>query len=158
MIRYAKEIEEKMKEVYKHLSEKDQRLYIAIEAEKLGRGGKSYIIELFSCSHHRLRRGILELKEGTRLDAGRIRQPGGGRKKVIARSEEASEIDKIFKEIIANHTAGSPVSEEIKWTNLTLNQICDLMAEKECMISRYQAKQLLKRHGFGRRTLQKKRQ
>ena len=81
MKRYSKEIEEKMKEVYNSLSEKDKRLYMAVEAEKLGWGGKGYIIELFSCSDHRLRRGIMELKEGTQLPPGRIRKPGGGRKK-----------------------------------------------------------------------------
>jgi len=155
MKRYTAEMEEKMKEVYKNLSEKDQRLYLAVEAEKLGWGGKSYIIKLFSCSDHRLRRGVRELKEGTQLSQGRIRKPGGGRKKKINLSEEKSEADEIFKEIIEHHTAGSPVAEEIKWTNLTLNQICELMAEKGCAVTRYQAKQLLKRHGFVRRTLQK---
>jgi hypothetical protein len=47
------------------------------------------------------------------------------------------------------------MDEKVKYTNLTLNQICRLMGEKECKITRYQAKQLLKKHGYVRRTMQK---
>ena len=39
---YGEEIEEQMKNLYQSLSEKDRRRYAAIEAKKLGYGGKSY--------------------------------------------------------------------------------------------------------------------
>jgi hypothetical protein len=47
------------------------------------------------------------------------------------------------------------MNEKIKYTNLTLNKICELMEKNGCTISRYQAKQLLKKHGYVRRTMQK---
>ena len=68
-----------MLKYYSTLNEKDRRRYAAIEALKLGYGGKSYIMNLFSCSNHTIDRGILELETE---DVGEsIRKPGGGRKK-----------------------------------------------------------------------------
>jgi hypothetical protein len=41
---YPEEIEEKMIRYYHSLSEKERRRYAAIDAEKLGYGGISYIV------------------------------------------------------------------------------------------------------------------
>ena len=46
---YSEEIEAKMVLYYQSLSEKDRRRYAAIEAEKLGYGGISYIARLLEC-------------------------------------------------------------------------------------------------------------
>lgn len=40
---YSNSIESEMKKFYKSLSEKDKRRYAAIEAQKLGWGGISYV-------------------------------------------------------------------------------------------------------------------
>ena len=40
---YADDVEEKMRRFYAWLSEKDRRLYAAVEATKLGHGGVDYI-------------------------------------------------------------------------------------------------------------------
>jgi len=45
-IQTCPEIEIKMRDFYNSLSEKDRRRYAAIEAEKLGYGGASYIRQL----------------------------------------------------------------------------------------------------------------
>jgi hypothetical protein len=45
---YGEEIEEQMKNLYQSLSEKDRRRYAAIEAKKLGFGGKSVTIQASS--------------------------------------------------------------------------------------------------------------
>jgi len=57
--------------------------------------------------------------------------------------------------VLSENTAGSPMDEKIKYTNLSLNKICELMGENDCAVSRYQAKQLLKKHGYKRRTMVK---
>ncbi len=46
---YSAEIEKHIKDTYSNLSEKDRRRYAAIEAQKLGYGGISYISLLFVC-------------------------------------------------------------------------------------------------------------
>jgi hypothetical protein len=49
---YSNSIESEMKKIYKSLSEKDKRRYAAIEAQKLGWGGISYVMQLLGCSRN----------------------------------------------------------------------------------------------------------
>ncbi len=51
---------------------------------------------------------------GTETPENRIRKPGGGKKKII---DTVENIDEVFFEILKDHTAGSPMDKEIKWTN-----------------------------------------
>lgn len=60
---YNKITEECMQTFYNNLSEKDKRHYAAIEAEKLGHGGITYISDLFGCSRQTIYDGIEELKK-----------------------------------------------------------------------------------------------
>lgn len=78
---YNKEEETKMKKFYQSLDEASRRRYAAIEAEKLGHGGKKYIKELFETSYDSISKGLKELSETTSLKKDdRIRKKGGGRK------------------------------------------------------------------------------
>ena len=67
---------------YETLSEKDQRRFAAVEARRLGRGGIKYIASVLACSRRTIERGIHELDDlPNDPAAGRVRRPGGGRKK-----------------------------------------------------------------------------
>lgn len=72
----------RMQSFYRTLSERDQRRFAALEAQRLGHGGITYIAEILACSTKTISRGMAELDQ---LDndpaAGRIRRPGAGRKK-----------------------------------------------------------------------------
>ena len=84
MERYSPEIEEMMCSHFSNLSEKDKRHYAATEAIKIGRGGQSYISELFKITRYRIRRGKKELKNPDlckEIPHGKQRHKGGGRKK-----------------------------------------------------------------------------
>ena len=71
-----------MRGFYQSLSEKDQRRFAAIEAQRLGHGGVKYIAELFGCSDRTIERAALELDDLPHDPAaGRVRRPGAGRKK-----------------------------------------------------------------------------
>ncbi len=59
---YSNAIEESMKGYYSLLSERDKRLYAAVEAKKLGYGGKNYISKLLGCSRKTITRGTQELE------------------------------------------------------------------------------------------------
>jgi hypothetical protein len=79
---YAPEIEKSLRAFYESLSEKDQRRFVALEAQRLGHGGMKYVAEVFGCSERTVERGIEELAELPHDPAaGRVRRPGGGRKK-----------------------------------------------------------------------------
>lgn len=78
---YRPEIERAMKKYYATLSEKDQRRYAAVEALKLGLGGKSYIARMLGCSEKTVHNGLEELAQlpdEPEYDAA-IRKSGGGR-------------------------------------------------------------------------------
>ena len=80
--RYEPHVEDQMRAVERTLSEKDRRRFAALEAMRLGHGGTAYIAEVLGCSTRTIVRGMDELE---RLPedpaAGRVRRPGGGRKK-----------------------------------------------------------------------------
>jgi hypothetical protein len=61
IVRYTKEVEQSMKDFYDSLSEKDKRRYAAIEAQKLGRSGITYISKLLTCSRSTIHAGLKEL-------------------------------------------------------------------------------------------------
>ena len=80
--RYEPHVEERMRALYVTLSEKDRRRFAALEAGRLRRGGVTYIAEVLGCSTRTIERGADELNR-LPVDpaAGRVRRPGGGRKK-----------------------------------------------------------------------------
>ena len=150
---YSKEIEVQMQEFYNRLPEKSRRLYVGVEALKLPYGSFSYIAELFSCSRDTIRLGIKELNEKETLAQERIRKEGGGRKSVI---EKESDINQVFLSLIKEHTAGDPMNESIKWTNLTCADIGSLLAKKSFHVSRNIVRKLLKKNGYVKRKALKK--
>jgi hypothetical protein len=151
---YSFAIEDQMRSFYQSLSEKDRRRYAAIEAAKLGRGGISYIARVLQCDRHTMRQGFEELDDSEALDQSRIRRPGGGRK---PREEMIPELERAFLQVLQDHTAGSPMNQAIKWTNLTHQQIKDHLAyDHGIEISVTVVKRLLKAHGFVRRKAQKR--
>ena len=74
--------EKRMRDFARTLSEKDRRRFAAIEATQRGYGGSVYIAGVLGCSTKTIERGIKELDQlQDDPAAGRVRRPGGGRKK-----------------------------------------------------------------------------
>jgi hypothetical protein len=142
---YSNEIETQMLKFYKSLSEKDRRHYAAIEATKLGYGGVSYISSVLKCNHEVITRGKEELKTESFEQNNRIRRVGGGRKSALVIMPGIGEA---FLEVIDNSTAGSPMDETIKWTNLSRANIALRLAEKGFKVSVTVIDQLLKKYNF----------
>ena len=153
---YPAEIEAEMKKFYETLSEKDKRRYAAIEALKLGHGGIVYIAGVVGCDRDTVREGIKELQalpENSGYDK-RIRRPGGGRKTY---EETHPDIAEKFLEVLAEYTAGDPMDEQVRWTNLSPQEIADRLLEHHAMaVSVTVTRQLLDKHGYRRRQIQKK--
>jgi hypothetical protein len=145
---YSPIIEKQMQSYHESLSEKDRRRYAAIEAKKLGYGGIQYISKLFGCNYRTINKGITELEQQSLISSPRIRRSGAGRKKAI---ETIPGINVAFLTVIESHTAGSPMDEDIKWTNLTRQQIADLLADKKVSVSVTVVDQLLLSHKFRKR-------
>ncbi len=150
---YSPEIEQQMCRFYQSLSEKDRRRYAAIEALKLGWGGITYISQLFECDDKPIRDGMKELEQEEGLSERRIRQAGGGRKSAF---ETIEGLDAAFLRVITQHTAGSPANERVKWTNLTRQEIAELLCAEGIEVSVTVVDQLLKKHHYRKRKAQKR--
>ena len=87
---YEEEIISEMKLFFDGLPEKDRRHYAAIEANKLGHGGISYISQILGINRHAIYLGKRELANpilAAQIPTGKQRRPGGGRKKKKKKSE-----------------------------------------------------------------------
>lgn len=82
---YEPYVEERMRGFWETLSEKDQRRFSALEAVRLGRGGRQYIASVLGCSPRTITRGAAELELLPEDPAeGRVRRVGAGRKKKLS--------------------------------------------------------------------------
>lgn len=153
--KYDDKILNNMISLYNSLSEKDRRRYAAIEAMKLGFGGIVYISDLFSCDEKTISKGISELSDEERMNQEKIRNTGGGR---ISKLDKFDNIDEIFLEVLRKNTAGSPMDEKVKWTNLTRSEIREAMLKKGLNVSKNVVKKLLKKHEYVKRKALKKKQ
>ena len=124
VIPYTALVEQEMRKFYNTLSEKDRRRYAGIEALKKQRGGIVYVSSVLNCSRKTVSKGIKELQElpfDSKYEK-RIRSAGGGRKGYRLTRKD---IDRKFLDVVKNHTAGDPMNEEIKWTNMSQSKISD---------------------------------
>ena len=149
---YPEEIEIQMQRYYHSLSEKDRRRYAGIEALKLGHGGIRYMSRVLGCDDKTIKLGMSELRDESGLHEPGIRRAGGGRKSSF---EVFENLDEVFLRVIAPHTAGSPMDEQIKWTNLSRPKIAELLAEEGISISVTVVDQLLEKHNYRRRQMRK---
>jgi hypothetical protein len=102
------------------LNEAQARWYVAREALARGRGGLKALHELTGMSRPTILRGVRELQEIDELGGGeRVRQPGGGRKRL-----EASDpgLERALERIVEENTAGDPMSL-LRWTNKSTSRI-----------------------------------
>jgi hypothetical protein len=99
-----------------------------------------------------VKRGSEELQNGSEVPKERIRKTGGGGKKII---ENRENIDAVFLEILKDNTAGSSMDETIKWTNLGQRDISKAFQERGYKVSEHVVKQLLKKHNYVKRKMQK---
>lgn len=58
--------------------------------------------------------------------------------------------------VIAQHTAGSPTDEKVKWTNLKRQEIAQLLQAEGIEVSVTVVEQLLEKHHYRKRKAQKR--
>ena len=106
------------------LNQYQARLFVAEKALELGRGGITRLSRLTGMSRVTITNGIAELSGGRRLrepEAGRVRAPGGGRKKVEAADRG---MQGQLKAVVEETTAGDPMSP-LKWTSKSTRGIAE---------------------------------
>ncbi len=118
--------------VLRTLNEAQARWFVAREALAVGRGGLKAMHGLTGMARPTILRGMRELQAGTALGAsGRVRQPGGGRKRLeVADPTLVRAIEKIMDET----TAGDPMSL-LRWTSKSTERIAEELTRRGHPIS-----------------------
>ena len=65
------------------LNEQSRRRFAAMEALILGHGGVSAMSRISGLARSTINRGIADIRAGAAAPAGRVRNPGGGRKRKV---------------------------------------------------------------------------
>lgn len=153
---YSPEIEETMRHFFHSLNEKDRRRFAGWEALRFGPGGRSYIARVLGCSRNTVSKGAREVSGlPTREVEQRLRVKGGGRKRYSVTWGPV--LDEKFLTVLRDHTAGDPMDETMRWTNLTPGDIIQaLRCEYGMTVSKFVVYQLLQKHHYRRRKAQKK--
>lgn len=118
---YEPDVEQKMRDFYQSLSEKDRRRYAAVEAAKFGYGGVTYIADVLGCSQRTIERGRDDLERLPDDPAeGRVRRSGGGRKPL---TQDEPQLNDNLDEILQVRTAGDPMIPDVVWADLSPQDI-----------------------------------
>lgn len=134
------------------LNEYQRRRFLATEALALGRRGVDKVSYFVGASKNTLYKGIKEIKADYTPHEGRIRRLGGGRKALLPQHPEWIDT---FKLVITPYTAGLPQDENVIWESLTVPQITREMINKNCNVSEYIVRQILKFLGYRHRSFLK---
>jgi hypothetical protein len=118
----------------------------------LGAGGIPYLACLLGIDPNTIRQGLADLQDLPDLPPERVRRPGGGRKK---KREEVPQLLANFQAVLHEHTAGSPTTAALVWTDLTARAIADRLAECGTPVCVHVVEQLLRQGGYHRRQAQK---
>jgi Rhodopirellula transposase DDE domain len=94
------------------LTERSRRVWAATEARALGRGGMALVARATGISTSTIARGLSELRARVRLPPGRVRRPGGGRKRTI---DKDPTLLRDLEGLVEPTTSGAPDSP-LRWT------------------------------------------
>ncbi len=113
--------------VLETLNEAQARWYVAEKALVLGRGGLRQMHRLTGMSQSTILKGIRELRARKVLNPlGRVRQPGGGRKRIEV---TAPKLVRHLTRILDETTAGDPMSA-LKWTSKSTYRLAAELARR----------------------------
>ncbi|MEO6783704.1 MAG: ISAzo13 family transposase [Bradyrhizobium sp.] len=127
-----------------HLDERARRLFAASEARAAGPGGIATVSRATGIAASTIGRGLKELATTARLEAERVRRPGGGRKALIA--SDPSLLDDLLA-LVSPGERGDPMSP-LRWTCKSLRRLAAELVERGHRISHTVVGELLKQQRF----------
>jgi transposase len=136
-------LRQKYLRVLPHLNERQRRLVGAADAQMLGYGGIARVARASGLDRSTLHRGVRDLV-GAVLPAERVRQEGGGRKRL---SEQQSEILQELEQLVDPMTRGDPQSP-LRWTCKSTRQLARTLTGRGYEVSSRVVGELLRELGY----------
>jgi hypothetical protein len=132
------------------LDERQLRLYVAAEAPAQGRGGISLTSQATGVSRPTITMGCKELLQPDVVAstpgaaAGRVRKPGGGRKRTIDLDETlGADLEGLIEPV----TRGAPESP-LRWTSKSVRKLADELNKRGHKTSHRMVSELLRQMGY----------
>jgi len=126
-----------------HLDERQRRVVTGALARAFGRGGVAAVARTAEMSRSTVQTAAGEVDAG--IDpSGRVRRPGGGRKKAIDKEPDLMlELD----DLVSPETRGDPMSP-LRWTLKSTRELAEALRDKGFEISASLVGQLLRKMGY----------
>jgi len=126
------------------LNERQRRVWAGAEAVSHGRGGQAAVVRATGISLTTVAKGMREVRAGERLDAGRVRRAGGGRRS-LTETDETLVGD--LEALVAGETRGHPESA-LLWTAKSVRSLAGALREKGHQVSHETVAKLLRGLGY----------
>jgi DDE family transposase len=134
---------QKYARVLPHLNERQRRVVAAADAQMLGYGGIARVARASGLNRSTLHRGLKDLT-GPELPAERVRQVGGGRKRV---REQTPAIMQELEQLVDPVTRGDPQSP-LRWTCKSTRQLARTLTARGYAVSYRVVGELLRELGY----------
>jgi hypothetical protein len=133
----------KLQALLPHLDERQRRLLMGAEAQGLGHGGIRLVARAAGVAEGTVARGVSELEADEPM-SGRVRRPGGGRKRLV--DLEPGLLSALLA-LVEPDVRGDPMSA-LRWTTKSTRTLADELGRQGWRISAGTVAEALRRQGF----------
>ena len=127
-----------------HLSERQRRVWLGVEARELGRSGVAVVAAAAGVSRDTVRRGRDELDDPQPLEVDRSRTPGGGRKRAEVLQPGLVEA---LDALVEPESRGDPMTP-LRWTSKSLRTLAVELGSQGFGVSASLVQRLLHEAGY----------
>ena len=129
-------------------------MWAATEARAAGRGGIAGVVRATGIAYSTVVRGLKELQAGAGTESGRVRRPGGGRKRTL---EKDPTLLADLEGLVEPTASGDPESP-LRWTSKSLRQLAGALQDMGHAVSRQLVAELLATAGYSLQANRKSRE
>ncbi len=141
------EVRTKYQRLFRVMDERSRRVWAATEAAAAGWGGVSLVAKATGMARNTVAAGVRELKEPkrpTKLQRGRVRRSGGGRKRLV---EHEPRVLKALDYLVAQTTSGDPETA-LRWTCKSTQRLAEELGRMGYELSDRSVASLLKQMDY----------
>jgi hypothetical protein len=131
------------------LDERSRRLWLGAEARQLGYGGIKFVASVTGAAIETVRGGVADLEKDPEEQRegghGRVRRPGGGRKKA---EDGDPELPAVLDGLMDEESAADPMTPRLRWTSKSLEHLARELGDLGREVSPTLVRRLLYQGGW----------